>query len=424
MKHLTTTLSRRTFLRGAGVALSLPLLEAMRPLRGAETTSSTRRRMVVVDVGFGFYAPNLFPKQAGRDYEMTPYLEALQDFRDEFTVISGTSHPGVDGGHAAVKSFLTGAPRPTSAGFKNTISLDQFAAEHIGRETRFSSLTFGLTSGRGISYSRSGTEIPAETLPSRIFARLFLEGSPADQRRQIQRLKDGQSVMDMVQNQAQAMQKKLGAADRDRLDQYFTSVRGMEERLTKMSAWEHKPKPHVNAKPPVDITNNADLIGKARLLFDLAHHALETDSTRLITLSLPGLNTVPPIAGITQDYHNLSHHGQDPARLSELKIIELEQLKLYAEFLGKLRDSREGENSLLDRSQVLLGSELGSANSHDNRNLPIILAGGGFRHGQHLAFDTGHNYPLCNLFVSMLQQLGLEVDKFGSSTGTMSELST
>ena len=206
-------LHRRTFLHGAGVALSLPLLDAMVPARAAEA-ETPKRRMVLIDLGFGLHAPNLVPSKTGRDYEPTPYLDLLRDFRDDFTIISGTSHPDVDGGHFAAKSFLTAAPKPTSANFKNSISLDQFAAEKIGLETRFSSLTLSLMAGRGISYSRSGVEVPAEHRASQLFARMFLDGKPEEKQKQIQRLKDGRSVMDAVLEEARAMQGRLGAADR------------------------------------------------------------------------------------------------------------------------------------------------------------------------------------------------------------------
>lgn len=414
-------LRRRTFLRAAGVAVALPMLDAMTPARAADVEPA-KRRMVLIDIGFGLHAANLFPAKSGRDYEPTPYLEVIREFRDQFTIISGTSHPDVDGGHFAAKSFLTCAPKPTSANFKNSISLDQLAAEKIGLETRFGSLTLSLMAGRGISYSRSGVEVPSESRPSRLFAQLFLEGKPEEKQKQIERLKDGQSVMDAVLDRAKAMQSRLGARDRDKLDQYFSAVRATEERLVKAEAWEHRPKPKVQAKLPQDIANPADVIGGARLMFDMMHLAIQTDSTRLISFYNPGMNAVPPIDGVTQDYHNLSHHGQDEERLAQLKIVELLQMKAFAEFLGKLRATNENGGTLLDNTMVLLGSDLGNGSSHDNRNLPIILAGGGFRHGQHLAFDKDHNYPLPNLFVSMLQRLGLETDRFATSTGTMKGL--
>ena len=416
-------LSRRALLRAGGVALALPLLDAMQPAvsRGAEA-DKPKRGMMLIDLGFGLHAPNLFPTKAGRDYDSTPYLDVLKDFRDKFTIISGTSHPDVDGGHHAAKSFLTAAPKPTSANYKNTISLDQLAAERIGLQTRFASLTLSLMPGRGLAYSRSGVELPSEAKPSQLFARLFLEGKAADKQKQMQRLKDGRSVMDAVLVNTKQMQARLGARDREKLDQYFSAVRATEQRLHQAQEWEQKPKPEVEAKQPQDNNNSADVIGRVRLMFDMSRLALQTDSTRLITLYNPGVNAVPPIAGVTEDYHNLSHHGRDEGRLAQLKIVELEQMKVFAEFLASLRETPAAGGMLLDQTLVLLGSDLGNGSSHDNRNLPIILAGGGYQHGQHLAFDDKNNYPLPNLFVSMLQHLGLEIDRFASSTGTMTGL--
>ena len=417
-------LTRRTMLRASGIALALPLLDAMQPNAArAADDSASKRRMMLIDLGFGLHAPNLFPTKSGRDYESTPYLEVLQDFRDQFTIISGTSHPDVDGGHHAAKSFLTAAPKPTSANFKNTISLDQLAAERIGLQTRFASLTLSLSPGRGLSYSRSGVELPSEARPSQLFARLFLDGKPDEKQKQMQRLKDGRSVMDAVLDNARQMQARLGARDREKLDQYFSAVRATEQRLHEAQEWEQKPKPQVEAKQPQDNNNSADVIGRVRLMFQMSKLALETDSTRLITLYNPGVNAVPPIPGVTEDYHNLSHHGRDEGRLAQLKIVELQQMKAFADFLADLRATPAGDGTLLDQSLVLLGSDLGNGSSHDNHNLPIILAGGGFKHGQHLAFDAKNNYPLPNLFVTMLQRMGLEIDRFASSTGTMTGLS-
>lgn len=378
--------------------------------------------MVLIDFGFGLHAANLFPKTAGFAYETTPYLSLLQNHRNDFTIISGTSHPDVDGGHFAAKSFLTAAPKPASATFKNTISLDQVAADHLGNQTRFRSLTLTLLPGRGLSYSRSGVEIPAESKPSHLFAKLFLDGDPREKQLQVQRLKDGKSILDTVLGNAKRMQQRLGPDDGHKLDQYLSAVRETEQELAKAEAWQNKPKPKVDAPMPNDISNTADIIGRGRLMLKLIRLAIQTDSTRVFTLFNPGVNAVPPIAGVTQDYHNLSHHGQDPARLAELKIIELEQIKMFAEFLGQLHEAVENGETLLAKTMVMLGSDLGNGNSHDNHNLPILLAGGGFRHGQHLKFDSKNNYPLPNLYVSMLQRLGLPIDRFASSTGSMTGL--
>lgn len=411
-------LSRRTFLRGSGVAVGLPLLEAMTPTQTFAAQDKPKRRMVAINVGLGLHVPHLIPENAGRDYTTTPYLKAIDDLRDKFTVISGASHPGVDGGHLAEKSFLTAATHPGSASFKNSISLDQFMAERVGTQTRFASLAMSLA-GRGLSWSRSGVELPSHTKPSIVFAQLFLEGKPQEKRAQIQRLKDGQSVLDMVADKSKRMSKDLSKVDRRKLEEYLTSVRETEQRLTKTESWEHKPKPKVDANQPRDIADRKDLIGRAALMYDMIHLALQTDSTRLVTFFKNGMNAVPVIKGVSQDYHNLSHHGKDPAKIKELGIIEGEQMRVLGDFLRKLNSTEENGSTLLDQTMVLFGSNLGNASSHNNTNLPIVFAGGGFKHGQHLAFDTKSNEPLANLYVTMLQRMGIESESFGTGNKTM-----
>lgn len=410
-------ISRRNFLRASGVALSLPFLEAVQPTARAADNAS-RRRMVAVNVGLGLHGPNIVPATAGRDYEAPQYLQALEEFRDRFTFISGVSHPGVGGGHQSGKSFLTAAKHPNSAGFKNSISIDQLAAEQLGAETRFSSLSLS-TSGPGLSWSRSGVEVPAEVRPSKVFERLFLEGKPNEKAQQVQRLRDGQSVLDVVMNKADRMKGRLSGRDRDKMDQYFNAVREAEQRLVKAQAWEKRPKPQVDAGPPRDELDRARMIERLGQMYDMMHLAIETDSTRLITFFDTGMNAVPAIQGVETDYHMLSHHGKDPTKIDQLTIVETEVIKTLGGFLEKLAKSDEGGSSLLDSTMVLFGSNLGNASSHDTKNMPIILAGGGFKHGQHLAFDRKNNYPLPKLYVSMLQRLGLETDTFATGAGTM-----
>ena len=409
--------SRRTFLRGAGVTLALPLLEAMTPLR-AQAAAQAPRRMVCINTTLGLHTPNLFPSAAGKDYELTPYLEPLAEFRRDFTVFSGLSHPEVDGGHPAELCYLTAAPHPRADNFKNTISLDQYAIEKLVPDTRFGSLTLASSSSRGLSFTRSGVPIPADERPSRVFKNMFVDGTANEVNAQVQRLKQGQSIMDTVLEEAKDFQRGLGKPDRDKLDEYFTSVREVEVRMVKAQDWARRPKPKVDAKPPVDIASSVEVPARVRLMVDLMHLALQTDSTRFITFALNGLNAVPVIAGVTQDWHNLSHHGQDPAKLTELKVVELQQMKLFGELLAKLKGTQEQGGNLLDRTIVMFGSNLGNASSHDNKNLPILVAGGGFRHGQHLAFDPKKNPPLSNLYVQFLRRLGADVNTFGSSSGS------
>jgi hypothetical protein len=373
----------------------------------------------------GLHAPNFFPEKSGKDYELTPYLELLQDHRSDFTVISGLSHAGMSSGfaHQATASFLTGIPGAGRPGFRNAISVDQFAAEQIGEQTRFPSLTLS-GEGLGLSWTRTGAIVPADSSPAKVFARLFLDGRPQEVRAQVRRLDSGRSILDDVRGQADALRSELGSGDRDKLDEYLTSVRELERRLVKDEAWCQTPKPKVEVPPPQDIPNAADLIGRTRLLFDLTHLALQTDSTRLVTIMLAGSTNAPPIPGVSLGHHDLSHHGKDPGKLEQLKIVELETMKTVRDLIGRLKDSKEDGGSLLDHTMFFLGSNLGDASSHSVKNLPVLLAGGGFRHGQHLAFDPGSPPPLCNLYVSMLQRLGLETDKFGTSTGTLPGLET
>lgn len=409
-------MNRRHFLRSAGVTLSLPVLESLagevKPIR----------RMVSICAPLGMHAQFFFPEQSGRSFALSPYLETVKDLRDDFTVISGLSHPGVGSSHDSIYSFLTGARHPENrAGFRNTISLDQFAAEKIGGYTRFPSLS--LTSeGFSLSWTRSGAMVPAENWPATVFARMFLEGRPDEVQEQARRLTDGLSILDTVRDQAKRLLPKLGTRDREKMDEYFTSVRELEQRMTTAEEWSKKPKPQVGVKPLQNNMNSADLIGKARLMFDLSHLALQTDSTRLITMMLLGTSSVPPIQGVSMGHHDLSHHGQDPAKIAQLRTVETELMKVVAEFLTRLKSTQEQDGSLLDGTQVFFSSNLGNASNHSTKNMPVLLTGGGFKHGQHLAFSGEDAPPLCNLYVSMLQRLGIETDQFGTSTSTLTGL--
>jgi Protein of unknown function (DUF1552) len=409
---------RRTFLRAAGVSLALPWLDALARAAG----TGPPRRMVCICTPLSLHATNFFPEKAGADYALTPYLEVLNDFRNDFTVVSGLAHPDVGHSHDSIFSFLTAAPHPERrSGFRNTISLDQFAAEKIGTQTRFPSLAL---SGEGfsLSWTRSGALVPSEWSPSLTFAKLFIEGRPDEVAAQTRRLQDGRSILDSVGEQAKELRGGLGSGDRDKLDEYFTSVRELETRLARSEEWAKKPKPKVDAKPPQDIPNPGDLIGRTKLLFDLTHLAIQTDSTRLITILLGGASLVPPIPGVNMAHHDLSHHGKDPAKLAQLKTVETEKLKVVRDLLAKLKQTKEEGGTLLDRTTVFFSSNLGNASTHSVSNLPVLVAGGGFRHGRYLAFDPDRPPPLSNLYVSMLQRLGIEVDKFGSSTSTLTGL--
>jgi hypothetical protein len=410
-KHL----SRRTLLRGAGITLGLPFLDAMTPALAAVKEAKQAKRFVGVSMALGLHNPNLVPEGAGREYKPSRYLKSIQDLREDFTVVSGSSHPGVTGGHTAEGSIFSACPNARGATSRNTISLDQLMAKHLGHETRFPSLVLNTNSQTSPSYTENGSMIPAENSAMKLFTRLFVNDTPAEQERQAELIRQGRSVMDVVGAEAKSLQRELGAGDRDKLDAWFTSVRDLEQRLAANESWTHKPKPTVSMKPPTQIPRDNE-VEVDRIFLDIIHMALATDSTRFITLHITG-NNVQGIEGVDESYHSLSHHGMDEEKLEQLAIVEQGVINTWAAFLRKLKTDQ-----LLDDTMVLLTSNLGNASAHDNKNMPVLFAGGGFKHGQHLAFDQKNNYPLPNLYLSALQRLGLQQETFATSSSTMNGL--
>jgi hypothetical protein len=420
------SISRRTFLKGTGVALALPFLDAMTSpfARAAAASSASRaRRFFAINQNLGVLPDLFFPADGGRDYTPSPYLKLLQEHRNDFTVMSGVSHPGVDGSHTSDICFLTAAPHPGSSSFRNTISLDQFIAERIGIQTRYPSLTLSVnTRTRSLSYSGTGVAIPPEDRAAEVFKQLFLQGTPEQIAAQVRQLDTGRSILDAVADHAKQLQRKGGTRDRERLDQYFSSVRDLENRLTASRGWEQKPKPVVKEEAPVDPTDRALYMDKVEIMYNLARLSFETDSTRAITLILDSVDTpalTVPGATITDGYHNLSHHGRSEDKRGQLKTLDEAHMKLLAKLFTSLKAVREGDETLMDRTMVYFGSNMGDANKHVTTNVPVIFAGGGFKHGQHLVFDREKNYPLANLFVSVLQRMEIPADKYATSTGTL-----
>lgn len=416
-------LSRRQLLRGAGgIALALPFLEAMSSTLGqrclaAEPPAASPKRFVAACATLGFHTPFLFPEKEGSDFELTPYLSLLSETRDKITPISGLSHPRQQGnnGHASELTWLTSAQRPGLAGFRNTISLDQLIAEKIGLQTRFPYLALS-TSSRSMSWTASGVEIPGQSSPANLFQAMFIAGNEDELTAEISGLKRGRSILDTVNGRATELKSQLGKNDQQKLNEYLSAVRDLEKRLQQSEGWVRRPKPKVDAEQPKDVTDRADAIARQKLLYDMIVLALQTDSTRTITYQLAGMNAAPTIEGVSNDWHGLSHHGKDPAKIDELKLIEEAEFHAFGEFLAKLNSIEENGRTLLDHTSVLYGSNLGNASSHDWRNLPIIVSGGGFKHGSYVAHDSKENTPLANLFVSLAQRMGVETDQFGSST--------
>ena len=425
--HISTKrhLARRSFLRGTGALLSLPWLEAMVPAFAtraqAAAATTPPRRFLAMNYPFGFHGPSLFPKQAGVDYELTPYLEVLKEHSASFSVISGLSHDEQNGanGHTSELTWLTSAKHPGLPGFRNSISLDQFLVEKLAPDTRYASLILNMGGNESISWTFNGVNIPAENSPSKVFQLLFVEGSAAEVTAQVRELKRGRSILDTVNGEAKKMQRELGKRDQEKFDQYLTSVRELETRMVASEAWAKRPKPQVTAKVPVDVPDRAEVVARTRLMHDLMVLALQTDSTRFITYKA-GSSATAKIDGVSSDWHNLTHHGQNEHKIEELQRIEHAECVEMNRLLGLLKGVKEGNQTLLDQTVVLAGSNLGNASSHSTRDLPVILAGGGFKHGQHLAAGGAglDNTRFANLFVQIAQRLDVGIEQFGSSTTT------
>lgn len=414
-------IDRRTFLRASGVAIGLPFLDVMLPVGAAEARAAKKQppRMVLVGQGLGMYGPNFFPEQTGKDYVPSRYLKLLQAHRDQLTVFSGMSHRYAAGHFAEVGLFTGVSPEfIRDKDIKNGISLDQEAASHIGNQTRYPSLILG---GGDVAWNRRGVRLPAESRATAVFKKLFIAGSPEEEARELQRVKDGQSILDDVGGQIKSLNRKVSSDDRQRLDLFLTSVREAEQKLQQDEHWSTSPKPKVDVPTPTVDFSGPQLIERSRQWYEIVHLALQTDSTRVISLWI-GSQERPEIMGVNLGHHDASHHGQDPAKLEQLAMIEEAEIKVVGEFIAKLKATTEGDHTLLDQTAVLYTSNLGNSSSHDNNNLPILLAGGGFKHQGHLAFDRKKNLLLSNLYVRMLHHLGIEAKSFGASTGVVSEV--
>ena len=416
---MTLPVNRRTFLRASGVALALPLLESMHPAL-ARAAAASPKRMVNICSTLGLYSGSWFPTTAGAGYEATEYLSLIDGHRDHYTLFSGFAHQEQSGRqpHNSEITWLTAARRPGMDGFRNTISVDQVAATHLGYVTRFPSVVLSTVTPQSQSFTRSGAMVPAETSAAELFRKMFLQGTPEEVEREAQSLDDGGSILDRLKSQTTALRRRVSAGDQQKLDSYFEAVRTAEENLAEVKAWQQRPKPVVDATPPTDIPNPADLIGRVKAMFHMIPLILETDSSRVISMMIQDHGVVPQVSGVSSDQHSLSHHGQDDAKIAQLRKVEVEIVTAFNDLLSQLRERTDTNGALLDQTAVLFGSNLGNANSHTSDDLPVLLAGGGFSHGQHIVHE-GDNAPLCDLFVTMLQNMGVETETFGQSTSTL-----
>ncbi|MEC9092498.1 MAG: DUF1552 domain-containing protein, partial [Planctomycetota bacterium] len=330
------SLSRRAALKASGVTIALPLLESLDGAVGADLADSPKR-MVLICNTLGLYPPSLYPRKTGVDYPMTGYLKLLQEHRRNFTLFSGLSHPDQHGKepHDTEMTWLTSARNPGLGGFKNTISVDQYAAEKLGHVTRFRSIALSTNTQESQSYTGNGVMLPAEDKPSKLFEKLFLKGSPAEVNRKRQSLADGRSILDFVGGQADALRQRASRNDHRKLEEYFDAIRKAELELAEAEAWIDRAKPKIGVKKPEDIADRRDLIGRTEALFNLIPLILQSDSSRIITMVIQDHGVVPMIKGVSAGHHPLSHHGQDPEKIKQLQVIESQLLRCFNRFLTR-----------------------------------------------------------------------------------------
>lgn len=418
-------MSRRSWLRGGAVVLALPWLEALAPggLRGeSRTRLATPRRLMLVGRLLGTHADFFFPKDTGPGYTASRYLKLLDQHRGAFTVFSGLSHLGYPNVHHTEAGLFTGVEPPRISrldDIRNTISLDQAAADVVGRETRISHLATGGVYTAPMIYNAKGIPLPIEGRPEAVFRSLFVDGSAEEVTRETRRLSEGHSILDQVRDQLKSLGRSLGAADRDRLENMTAAIRDAERDLLRSEAWSRKPKPKV-ARRPEDYLNPTWSTGQ-KMRYDLAFLAFQTDSTRVATvIEMPGRAGEAP--GSSLDHHDASHHGMSPRKIEELARFEEDEMRHFAELIGKLAGVSEGSATLLDNTVLLWASNLGNPSAHSSANLPVLVAGGGFRHQGHVAYDPHNNRPLSNLYVRVLRQVGVQSEKFGTSTGVLTDI--
>jgi hypothetical protein len=420
-------LDRRAVLRAGAVTVALPMLDLFRVGESRTARAAAEggpRRLMLVSYNLGFHAPFLFPEKPGRDYEQTRYLKLLEPMRGKFTIFSGISHPRW-GAHGAEVAIFTGVAPERFMSEGSTVSLDQFVAERIGQDTRFRNLVIGSGPARK-SWTELGQEVPGDASPTKVFASLFIDGSADDVEKELRRIAHGRSILDRVREESRSLSRALGPDDKRRVDLLFASVRDAERALARQEAWVTKPKPKVDFAPPAKDPTRHEVVERDRLWFDITRLALATDSTRVVMLALNEVGvpklpaSVPP--ELIAEHHDCSHHGQDETKIAKLAVIEETQMAELNRFLESLAGTAEGGTSLLDRTVVATASNLGNASAHSGTNLPIIVAGGGLAHAGHVAYDRKNNVNLSNLYVRLIQQLGIEADRFGTSDGIVTDV--
>ena len=418
--HLS--IGRRRFLRAAGALIALPSLESLAaPLTKASITATGAKNLVSIGTFLGWHQNAFFPKETGRDYKLPAILKPLADHQQDFTVFSGLDHRAPNG-HGAWNNFLCGN-KP------GTYSLDQMVADQIGQKSRFPSvqLTAGTSTGNtAMSVTKQGIGLPMIQRPSVFYKQLFM--SEADKARMEYMLRSGRSSLDLVLEHALRLQKSVPSRDSDKLEEYFTSMRSVEKRMERQISQINDPLPTTDYKLPESDPITPNLLMEAEaLMYDLMVLAIDTNSSRVLSLFLDGLGQVFSFDGkvLKSGYHGLSHHGNDPEMIRDLVTIETAHMHCLDGFLKQLKEKKRADGkSLLDETIVLVGTGMGDASRHSNDNLPTLVAGGGFNHGSHIATDASKpDAPLLgDLYITLMQKLGLETSEFSNASGNLNHL--
>lgn len=415
---MRTQLTRRNFLRAGGVAIALPMMESFTPLARAAEGKKSVKRMVCLSNNYGIYQKAFFPTEAGRGYVLPPTLRPLEKHRKDFSVFSNLDH-GLTGGHACVPTFLNGIRPDMASSFpEGNISMDQRAAEFVGAATRYSSMTLKVKESNQTSFTRTGVQVPAIDVTA-MYRKLFLEESAEAKKQERLRLQRHGSILDTVLERAKALNRELGKQDQEKFAEYLDSVRGLEKKIDQQQPWLDQAKPKTEMAEPRPSQQTAD---EMKIMMELMALAIETDSTRVMTLSSGFANGD---FGLQGGYHGFSHHGELPEKTEALKLIEGNQIAQMAYLIELLKGKEDTINggTLFDHTMILFGCGMATG-THSCKNMPLVLAGGGFKLGDHRAMPEGktERVKACNLLLSMLQNFGLEVDQFGTSTGTLTGL--
>ncbi len=442
-QHAKPSLSRRSFLRGLGVTVALPVMESLIPKAQAQSLEYRPKRMTV------FYSPNgvrmqrYTPSEIGKDYAMTPILSPLEKVRDKFSVISGLAHYQASAfgappaGHGrSCPAFLTGAHAKATEGadIYCGVSADQIAAQFFAKDTQLASLELGIeppsllgscdinyscTYTNTISWKSPTQALPAMVAPSDVFEHLFGDGNKIDEKTRQMRLAHKSSILDFINDEAKRLNRRLGSNDRHKMEQYLESIRDVERRIVKASQTPIE-MDLADLRVPASIPH--DYEEHVKIMLDLQMLALQTDITRVSTFMLGRelSNHAYNNLGIPDGHHALSHHANDPDKIDKLVKINAYHMQLFADYLEKMASIPDGESTLLDNTFVIRGACIGESNDHDHMNLPILLAGGGSQGNQHIAAEK--HTPMCNFLLSVLQNMGVPIQQFGDSTGPLAGL--